>query len=118
MPNSFFWPIYKLFHDPPGTPKDVRCITCKYIAAGGAFTLSAASLYGVKRTIANNAYIGFGWIFATLFTGGVGAVALRMSVEDKKWNRDYLRETAEEIKKQRRLQSGKLAPENANLQAT
>lgn len=96
-----FFKIYSLFHDPPGTPKNLKCVGCKVASAGVTLALAGASLYGVKRTIINNAYVGMG--YAVLSVGFLATSSLlgRLAYDNNNYNQLLIRETQEAIRKER-----------------
>lgn len=111
MPISTYWTIYKWFHDPPGAPKDLKCIGCKLAVCGASYTLMGASIYGLKKTMWNNAYKGmvFGFVAFAFFT--TGSVALRVAIEDDKWNKLHIKASAEELRRLRKENSGLSNPQ-------
>lgn len=113
MSSDYFWSVYKLFYSPPGTPQDLRCINCRYAISGASFTLAAASMYGAKRTGKNNVYVGGIFAMGAIVFLSTGAIAMRLAVDDNKWNENRIKEMTMEMKKQRRENSGSNATQNA-----
>lgn len=98
MSSNFYWNIYKLFHDPPGTPQNLKCPQCKYTIAGVSSLVGLATAYGVKRTAKSSAYICMAYFGATVASLIVASVAFRVGIEDKKWNEMKIAEQQERRK--------------------
>lgn len=97
------WAIYKIFHEPPGTPKELRCVGCKIAAGGACLTLMGASIYGVARTakIANPFAIFWGLTFIGSLVGS--SVSFRLAYDDDQYNKQLIERAQDEISRQRRL---------------
>lgn len=97
-----YWETYKMFRDPPGTPKDLRCIGCKLAAGGGAVTIGLASGYGAAKTMMKNGFIGTLLGAGAVVCFGLSGIAFRMAMTDSEYNEKLLAETTEKIKQERR----------------
>lgn len=45
------WAVYKFFHDPPGTPKNLKCVSCKVALGTGALGATAVNLYLTRKFV-------------------------------------------------------------------
>ena len=102
MPTQKYWFVYKIFHDPPGTPKDLRCVKCKVATSGAAFLAAAPFLYLTKETIKPRIYLGATYGFISLLCLSVGVIGMKMAAEDNKWNNEHIKTTLQEMKKFKR----------------
>ena len=118
MPTDYFWMVNKMFYDPPGTPKNLRCISCKYAAGAGLLALSGASVFGCTRAMKKNAYVGALFAFASFCFGSASAIAVRMAVDDQNWNELQIKLRQEELSRYRRQKAAELNPKTTQTVAS
>lgn len=99
--TNIFWHIYKLFNDPPGSPKELKCVGCKIAAGGALLPLSLGLFFGAKKIAVKNVYYATATGFVGLATLGVSLVMFKVAQEHKVYNELLMRETRERVKKER-----------------
>lgn len=99
--SDYLWGIYRLLHDPPGTPKELKCVGCKVAVAGaslagGGINFILAKKYFTKNTYRSAVFGGVG----TLFIAS-GLIFLRLGYEHHKYNQQLTKEFGEKARKNR-----------------
>lgn len=97
--------FYKLFNDPPGTPKELKCVGCKITTAGLSFVMAGIfGVVGAKKSI-HNVYTGlsFGLVAVTLAASGV--TFSRMAYDDNQYNQSLIKSYRKELGELRRTKS-------------
>lgn len=104
MPQIHFG-FYKMFNDPPGTPKELKCVGCKAASAGLSFILTGIiGFIGVKKAI-KNVYTGAAFGLAAITTGSAALILTRMAYEDTKYNDRLINTYRKELKELRKMKA-------------
>lgn len=111
------WPqihfgFWKLFNDPPGTPKELKCVGCKAASAGLSFLVTGVlGFFGVRRAIPN-IYQGLAFGLAATVTGSTAIILSRMAYEDTKYNEMLINTYRKELKELRKAKAQEINNES------
>lgn len=99
--SEIFWGVYGLFHDPPNTPKDIKCIGCK--VAGGCTCLAASGLIlaGCVKNLRRNVYLGSFLGLMSLFSFSGAMLAFKLANDDNIFNQRLIATHKEFLSKTR-----------------
>lgn len=104
---GWYFRIYKLFYDPPGTPRDKKCVKCKLAASAGSGLLFPPMLYAAYKKRTSNfkpMVYGFGAIATSTFS----LIMLKVAIDNHESNKKLTKENLERIRMQRLQDSGQL----------
>lgn len=104
------WEVFKLFNDPPGTPKNLKCIACKVIAGCGLLFTGGVLFYGAKKLMHRNIYNATAVALLGLGSTSGSAVVFRVAYEHKIYNDRLIKELQKSLRDERQMKElGKLA---------
>lgn len=86
------WGLYKLFNDPPGTPKEIKCVGCKLAMAGSSLGLGTLLLIVGRRKGVKNVYIGSVFGITGILSISLSGFFFRNAHENKKYNEILMRD--------------------------
>lgn len=95
------WFVYKLFHDPPGKAKELKCVTCKVASGCGVLTLGGAMFGYAKRLTKTDGHRAVAMTAAAVITVTFGATLLRYAYENNKYNIQLQKEFDAILRKER-----------------
>lgn len=96
------WSVYGMFYEAPGTPKDLKCVSCKVASGSATLAMAGASLYGMARTIRTKFYVGAGFGAAAFCFSATSAVLFRVAYDYRGYNESLIRNNAVAIKDERK----------------
>lgn len=99
---GLYWTVYKLFHDPPGTPEGLKCVGCKVAGGGASLAMTAICMDQMRRSYKKNAFKTMGFGFASFGLLAAASVFFRVAHEHDKYNKDLIKRNAELIKARRK----------------
>lgn len=102
-----------MFHDPPGTPIELKCVNCKLAAGGVLLGLTGLGGIGVKRMASKNVYAMMSFIGLTAFSFTGASLSFRLAYEHNIYNKKLTAEKAKEISAKRKENRLKLEQQQA-----
>lgn len=100
--SEIMWAIYGMFYEAPGTPKELKCVSCKVASGTACLAMTGASLYGMARTIKNKFYLGCGFGTVAFCFSATSAVLFRLAYDYKGYNESLIKNNALQIKDKRK----------------
>lgn len=107
-PRNKYWQYYKMVRSPPGTPKDLRCVNCKFAAGAGAAGVGLIASYFTAKNFMKNAFRGFMYGAGALSSFSLAAVAVKLAIVDNRYNEKLTAELADQKRRERRANREKL----------
>lgn len=109
MYDSYYWffRVYKLFYDPPGTPKEKKCVPCKLALSAGSGLLVPVSFYQVYKHRRGNLK-GILALGTAISAATFSVIMLKVALDNHTTNKRLTKENLENIRKQRLEASGQL----------
>lgn len=96
------WLFHRLFFDPPGRPKDLKCVECKQATSAASLALAGVSLFGAAKTIKKNMYYGAGFLGASLGFTITSALLFRLARDYRVHNQKLIEDNELSIKQKRK----------------
>jgi len=90
--NEYKFKFYKWFHNPPGTPKELKCVACKQASGSLALVGAMAMFNQARKRIVLDLYKG---TFCALAGSGLVAISLiafRLAHEEKIYNEKLMKD--------------------------
>lgn len=96
------WAVYRIFYDPPGTPKELKCIGCKIASGTASLALAGASTYGLVKSVRKSIYIGAAYATAAFCFAGTAAVLYRLAFDYQEYNQSLVKNNVLAIRQKRK----------------
>lgn len=91
-----------MFHDPPGTPKELKCVNCKIAIGSLLLGLGGISAIVAKKLSKRSVYQMMSLVGVTGACVSSSVVTFRLAYDHSKYNENLKAQRAKEISKQRK----------------